>query len=181
MTIAHAEELTALDQAIGDGDHGLNMKRGFEAVLGDADSDRRKAAARRAEGDRHEAGDDGRRRLRAALRHAVPWRLGKELAAAPRDYPASAAQGGRRGRGARQIRYRPEDHARRALSRRRCRPPRARPGDRRRRRTKRRPSDHRRRKAIRGRASFLGERSIGHIDPGARSSALLVEAAAGVF
>ncbi|TGQ21516.1 DAK2 domain-containing protein, partial [Mesorhizobium sp. M00.F.Ca.ET.216.01.1.1] len=32
-TIAeHAEELTALDQAIGDGDHGLNMKRGFEAV-----------------------------------------------------------------------------------------------------------------------------------------------------
>jgi dihydroxyacetone kinase-like protein len=30
--IAHAEELTSLDQAIGDGDHGLNMKRGFEAV-----------------------------------------------------------------------------------------------------------------------------------------------------
>ena len=28
----HAEELTTLDQAIGDGDHGLNMKRGFEAV-----------------------------------------------------------------------------------------------------------------------------------------------------
>jgi dihydroxyacetone kinase-like protein len=31
--IEHAEELTNLDQAIGDGDHGLNMKRGFEAVL----------------------------------------------------------------------------------------------------------------------------------------------------
>ena len=30
--IEHAEELTSLDQAIGDGDHGLNMKRGFEAV-----------------------------------------------------------------------------------------------------------------------------------------------------
>lgn len=29
---AHAEELTALDQAIGDGDHGLNMRRGLEAV-----------------------------------------------------------------------------------------------------------------------------------------------------
>jgi len=28
----HAEELTALDQAIGDGDHGINMKRGFDAV-----------------------------------------------------------------------------------------------------------------------------------------------------
>jgi phosphoenolpyruvate---glycerone phosphotransferase subunit DhaL len=31
--IDHADELTSLDQAIGDGDHGLNMKRGFEAVL----------------------------------------------------------------------------------------------------------------------------------------------------
>ena len=27
--IAHTEELTVLDQAIGDGDHGINMKRGF--------------------------------------------------------------------------------------------------------------------------------------------------------
>jgi dihydroxyacetone kinase-like protein len=32
-------------------------------------------------------------------------------------------------------------------------------------------------KATRGRASFLGERSIGHMDPGARSSALIVDAA----
>jgi len=32
---AHADELTALDQAIGDGDHGVNMKRGFEAVRGE--------------------------------------------------------------------------------------------------------------------------------------------------
>jgi dihydroxyacetone kinase-like protein len=31
--IVHADELTSLDQAIGDGDHGLNMQRGFEAVL----------------------------------------------------------------------------------------------------------------------------------------------------
>src|SRR5215475_6343240 len=35
--IAHADELTDLDQAIGDGDHGINMKRGFEAVLADLD------------------------------------------------------------------------------------------------------------------------------------------------
>ena len=35
--------------------------------------------------------------------------------------------------------------------------------------------------ATRGRASFLGERSIGHMDPGARSSALMVEAAASVL
>jgi phosphoenolpyruvate---glycerone phosphotransferase subunit DhaL len=34
--IAHAVELTALDQTIGDGDHGVNMKRGFEAVRADA-------------------------------------------------------------------------------------------------------------------------------------------------
>jgi phosphoenolpyruvate---glycerone phosphotransferase subunit DhaL len=36
--IAHADELTGLDQAIGDGDHGINMKRGFEAVRADAES-----------------------------------------------------------------------------------------------------------------------------------------------
>ena len=29
---AHADELTALDQAIGDGDHGINMQRGFTAI-----------------------------------------------------------------------------------------------------------------------------------------------------
>jgi dihydroxyacetone kinase-like protein len=31
-------------------------------------------------------------------------------------------------------------------------------------------------RAIRGRASFLGERSVGHVDPGARSSALMIAA-----
>jgi phosphoenolpyruvate---glycerone phosphotransferase subunit DhaL len=36
--VASAAELTALDQAIGDGDHGANMKRGFEAVLGKLDA-----------------------------------------------------------------------------------------------------------------------------------------------
>src|SRR6188472_2105823 len=35
---SHAEELTSLDQAIGDGDHGLNMKRGFEAVAADVEA-----------------------------------------------------------------------------------------------------------------------------------------------
>ncbi|HUX70133.1 MAG TPA: DAK2 domain-containing protein, partial [Cellulomonadaceae bacterium] len=32
--------------------------------------------------------------------------------------------------------------------------------------------------ATKGRASYLGERSIGHIDPGATSSALVIRAAA---
>jgi dihydroxyacetone kinase-like protein len=38
QVIASAPELTELDQAIGDGDHGANMKRGFEAVLGKLDT-----------------------------------------------------------------------------------------------------------------------------------------------
>src|SRR5258708_38656533 len=29
-------------------------------------------------------------------------------------------------------------------------------------------------RAVRGRASFLGERSIGHLDPGARSASLMI-------
>ena len=35
--IANADELTDLDRAIGDGDHGTNMRRGFEAVLAGLD------------------------------------------------------------------------------------------------------------------------------------------------
>ena len=36
--IAQSEHLTALDQAIGDGDHGINIKRGLENVLTDLDN-----------------------------------------------------------------------------------------------------------------------------------------------
>jgi dihydroxyacetone kinase-like protein len=36
-------------------------------------------------------------------------------------------------------------------------------------------------KAVRGRASFLGDRSIGHMDPGARSSSLMIAAACDVL
>ena len=36
-------------------------------------------------------------------------------------------------------------------------------------------------KAIKGRASFLGERSIGHMDPGARSASLMIAAACTVM
>ncbi|MXN64372.1 dihydroxyacetone kinase subunit L [Stappia sp. GBMRC 2046] len=35
---AHASELTELDQAIGDGDHGDNMRRGFKAVSGEKEA-----------------------------------------------------------------------------------------------------------------------------------------------
>ena len=34
----HADELTTLDMAIGDGDHGLNLRRGFDAVLAQLDT-----------------------------------------------------------------------------------------------------------------------------------------------
>jgi dihydroxyacetone kinase-like protein len=36
--IGHADELTELDRAIGDADHGVNLERGFKAVLGKLDS-----------------------------------------------------------------------------------------------------------------------------------------------
>ena len=36
-------------------------------------------------------------------------------------------------------------------------------------------------KAIKGRASFLGDRSIGHMDPGARSSQIMIEAVCDVL
>lgn len=45
IIIEHTEELTRLDQAIGDGDHGLNMKRGFEAVLAGLDAELEKPLA----------------------------------------------------------------------------------------------------------------------------------------
>ncbi len=34
---ANADALTKLDQAIGDGDHGINLKRGFEAIAAERD------------------------------------------------------------------------------------------------------------------------------------------------
>lgn len=36
--VDHADALTSLDQAIGDGDHGINMKRGFEAIREERDA-----------------------------------------------------------------------------------------------------------------------------------------------
>ncbi len=45
--IAHADELTELDQAVGDGDHGINMKRGFEAVRADAGTTAQKPPPKR--------------------------------------------------------------------------------------------------------------------------------------
>ena len=67
--IDHADELTTLDQAIGDGDHGANMKRGFEAVLADIDSLAAKPLPDALKAAGTHACDEGRRRVRPALRH----------------------------------------------------------------------------------------------------------------
>ena len=41
-----APALTALDQAIGDGDHGINLDRGFTAIVAMLDERRRRRTAR---------------------------------------------------------------------------------------------------------------------------------------
>ena len=38
VIISHAEQLTALDRAIGDGDHGANMARGFKEIAAQKDA-----------------------------------------------------------------------------------------------------------------------------------------------
>jgi len=178
-TIAsHADELTALDQAIGDGDHGLNMKRGFEAVRAEAEAIATKPLpdALKAVGTKLVMTVGG---ASGPLFGTLFMALGKELPSAP-DRPALTAALGKaieavsargksqpgqktmldvlqpvyealvRGKTAVEI----ADAADRAAD---ATVP---------------------MKALRGRASFLGDRSIGHMDAGARSTALLVRAVA---
>ncbi len=70
----NAQFLTDLDAAIGDADHGINMDRGMTAVIEALDSD--EAAARRhgraVQTGRHDAGEVGRRGQRPAVRHVLP-------------------------------------------------------------------------------------------------------------
>ena len=175
---AHAEELTTLDQAIGDGDHGLNMKRGFEAVRAEADAFSAKPLpdALKAVGTKLVMTIGG---ASGPLFGTFFMALGKDLPAAPdrnglatalgKAIEAVAARGksqpGQKtmldvlqpvyealaqGKTASEI-VNAADKAAEATV----------------------PM-----KALRGRASFLGERSIGHMDAGARSTALLVRAVA---
>jgi len=176
--IAAADELTALDQAIGDGDHGVNMKRGFEAVLADLDA----IAALPLPQALNKVGMTlvmkvggasgplygtlfmqlGKSLPEGANRPALAKALGEAIAAVKARgksdtgqktmldvlAPVHAALG--EGRDAAAL-ARIADEAAAATV----------------------PM-----KAIRGRASFLGDRSIGHMDPGARSSAIIVRAVA---
>ncbi|MEQ1942036.1 dihydroxyacetone kinase subunit DhaL [Mesorhizobium sp. VNQ89] len=175
---AHAEELTALDQAIGDGDHGLNMKRGFEAVRAELPAlagkplpDTLKAVGTKlvmtvggASGPlfgtlfmtlgKELPADPDRADFVAALGKAVDAVAARGKSQAGQKtmldvlYPVQQALAG--GRSAREIAD-VADAAAEAT----------------------RPI-----KAMRGRASFLGDRSIGHVDAGARSTALIVRAIA---
>jgi dihydroxyacetone kinase-like protein len=175
--IAHAEELTALDQAIGDGDHGINMKRGFEAVLADLDQHAGKPLpeALKAIGMALVMKVGG---ASGPLYGTLFMTLGKELPASPS--PADAAQAlaaaieAVKARGKSDIGQKTmldvlapvrdalasgRDPVAAAMAAAEATIP---------------------MRAVRGRASFLGDRSIGHMDPGARSSALIVAAVADV-
>ncbi|MGX5829806.1 dihydroxyacetone kinase subunit DhaL [Mesorhizobium sp. 43Arga] len=171
---AHAEELTALDQAIGDGDHGLNMKRGFEAVREEADAFAAKPLpdALKAIGTKLVMTVGG---ASGPLFGTLFMALGKEIAADPDRNNLAAAFGKAveavAARGKSQVGQKTMldvlQPVHDALA-----------GD----KTAAEIADIADAaaeatvpmKALRGRASFLGDRSIGHMDAGARSTALLV-------
>ncbi|MER8369280.1 dihydroxyacetone kinase subunit DhaL [Mesorhizobium sp. M0306] len=175
---AHAEELTRLDQAIGDGDHGLNMKRGFEAVRAEAGAFAAKPLpeALKAIGTKLVMTVGG---ASGPLFGTLFMALGNEISAAPDRANLAAAfgkaieavaargksQAGQKtmldvlqpvheallqGKTAADIVNIADSAAEATVPM----------------------------KALRGRASFLGDRSIGHMDAGARSTALLVRAVA---
>ena len=176
--IQHAEELVTLDQAIGDGDHGLNMKRGFEAVLGDLDQTAALPAgeALKAVGMAlvmKVGGASGP--LYGTLFMSLGKALPLELSAASLADAFAAAVDAVKARGKSDagektmldvlvpllavLRSGGEDVPKRLRA---CATEAA---------AATVPM-----RATRGRASFLGERSIGHMDPGARSSELMVHA-----
>lgn len=168
--VGHADELTVLDQAIGDGDHGSNMARGFQAI-----------AAQR---DALAALELGEALLKAGmilvttvggasgpLYGSLLMGIGKGLKAGknPTDAFAEGVESvkkrGKSDAGAKTM----LDVLIPALA-----VVQSRPGDLAALRETASASAEATRPmlATRGRASFLGERSIGHIDPGARSSCL---------
>ncbi len=173
---AHAGELTALDQAIGDGDHGANMKRGFDAVAAEAESiagkplpDALKAIGTKLVMTVGGASGPLYGTLFLALGKEMPGNADRQtLAVAFGKAVDAVAARGKSERGQKtmlDVLYpvaealsagkEPGEIATLAEQAAAATAP---------------------MKAIRGRASFLGERSVGHLDPGARSSALLVRA-----
>ena len=180
--IAAADELTALDSAIGDADHGLNMKRGFEAVLADSASifARPLPEALKAVGMALVMKVGG---ASGPLYGTLFMTLGKELPAEPGLDDLGRALGAAvdaiKARGKADVgnktmldvlgpvaAHLQAGGASYASTR----------------ETARAAADATiPMKAIRGRASFLGDRSIGHMDPGARSSQIMIEAVCDVL
>lgn len=178
VVVTHADELTALDQAIGDGDHGLNMKRGALAVLEQLDH----LAAKPLPEALKAAGQTLVMKVGGAsgpLYGTLLMTLGKSLPAAPDQDDvvravAAAIEAvkkiGRSDVGQKtMLDVLGPVHAELSLG-----------GtellDRIRKRGAIAAEATVPMKAIKGRASFLGERSIGHMDPGARSSSLMIAA-----
>jgi dihydroxyacetone kinase-like protein len=181
--IASADELTDLDRAIGDGDHGINMRRGFEAVLATADELSARDLGESLKG----VGTTLVMKVGGAsgpLYGTLFMSLGKSLAdEVTREQAAdafAAAIDAVKARGKSDVgqktmldvlfpvlgvlREGGDGMAARLKATARAAAEKTIPM-----------------RAIRGRASFLGERSIGHMDPGARSSALIVDAVADVM
>lgn len=180
--IAAAEELTALDSAIGDADHGLNMRRGFEAVLAERANILAKppGEALKAVGMALVMKVGG---ASGPLYGTLFMTLGKELGEAPgREGAARALEAAVQ---AIKARGKSDTGAKTMLDV--LSPVAAHLAD------GGASFDSVRRiaresaaatvpmKALRGRASFLGERSIGHMDPGARSSQIMIEAVCDVL
>lgn len=172
--VAHAEELTALDSAIGDADHGLNMKRGFEALAGEAGAIAAKplGEALKAAGMKLVMTVGG---ASGPLFGTFLMTLGKEIDArtfadAFARAVDSVAARGKSEKGQKTMldvlyplsEALAEGKSPRALAEIAAKAAEATV-----------PL-----KATRGRASFLGDRSIGHMDPGSRSCVILAETCA---
>ncbi len=175
----HADELTKLDQAIGDGDHGINMKRGFDAVR--ANSEEITALpfgpALQKLGMTLVMSVGG---ASGPLYGSLFMAVGKARAEMP-DTVAAAAEAFLAGVDAVKARGKSDVGAKtmldvlvpaqQALA--------ASDGDSigvLRAAADRGLAETKDMRATKGRAAFLGERSIGHLDPGARSSALILHA-----
>jgi len=181
--VAHAEELTELDRAIGDGDHGINMKRGFDALRATLDD----LAAKPLPQALQAVGMTLIMKVGGAsgpLYGTLFREFGKRIGGAPTAAEAIQAFAGAIGAVQTLGKSQPGQKTMldvlvpvlRALE---ADPQAALPGL--------AATAHAAAEAtvpmhaIRGRASFLGARSVGHMDPGARSSALIVEAVTAVI
>jgi phosphoenolpyruvate---glycerone phosphotransferase subunit DhaL len=186
VIVIHADELTALDQAIGDGDHGVNMKRGFEAVLADINA----IAAKPLPQALNAIGMTLVMKVGGAsgpLFGTLFMQFGKALPenASVADFAtaADAALAAVKARGKSDVGCKTmldvlaptlqalHQNLESAAAVTHILPSVADAA----------AEATRPMRATRGRASFLGERSIGTVDPGARSSALLIGAVCGVL